>query len=152
MRSPFFFCLLLILFACKNSDSQNSKPNDSGSAKNTAFKDYDTLTLIFAASNYVFYYDNELRIDANGNNFKSISANNSKGIKAILQLFENEAAKKKENLLVLLKIQDVGKLNDASKTSVDLIKTKYFFKEKELTEVEKTVVKITEEAFGVKSQ
>lgn len=146
----FKFNLLFILFACSNCSSQKSKPDDSGSAKNAAFKEYDTLTTIFAVSNYVYYYDNELTIDESSNNFKM--SNSGKGIRSVLTMFELEAAKKKENLLVILKIQSPDKLNETSKATIELIKKRYFFEEVKLNEVEPELIRIIEEANGIKSQ
>lgn len=141
----FFLALLLLLTGYPG----NSRITNSYQCITDTSKNYDTLTVMYAASNYVYYYDNELSVDEKSNNFHQTT---NKGIKDVLLLYTDRSKKKGEKLLVILKIQAPEKLNAYSKAAIALLKANYFYKEEKFNEVEPLLISMTEEAAGIKSQ
>ena len=113
---------------------------------NDTLEDVDSLTVMYAASNQIYYYDNELTVDENMNNFY---ATNNRGIKHVLKRYEFEAKDKGHHFLLVLKIQNQQKLNNYSKSIIEQIKAAYNFKEEKLSEIESQLIELTEKANGI---
>ena len=106
--------------------------------KDTSIQEIDTLTIMIAESNHLYFYDNFLVEDAS--NFMSTT---SKGIESWINHFLNESKQKNHRLVILLKIQKESALNESSRKAIGYIK-KQNYKQGDLKEVEKELIRLTE--------
>jgi hypothetical protein len=110
--------------------------------RNAHLQKTDSLTIMVAASNYIYYHVNELVIDEGTNNFMQTT---NKGIKDVILRYAGEAKEKKHKFLLIIKIQDPGKLNERSHLAIKEAREKYTWKETSLSENEALLIKLTEE-------
>ena len=141
---PAIFPLLSLLILSK--PSTNYGKEIAGQYSNDTLQGIDSLTVMFA-SNYIYYYDNELRIDEQMNNFRMTT---NKGIKRVLMRYEMETKEKNRQFLVILKVRNQQELNDHSKSSIAMIKATYVSKEEKLNDPESELIRATEKANGIK--
>lgn len=104
----------------------------------TTIQKIDTLTVMVAGSNRIYFYENSLEEDAS--NLKTSTA---KGIESWITNSLHESKQKSRQLLIILKIQEPSTLNDASKKAIEYIKQKNH-KQVDLKEVEKELIRLIE--------
>jgi hypothetical protein len=131
------FCLFLFHSPAANKKRYNSvqQPNISSPYK------FDTLHILISKENKIFYYNGHLQEDAS--NFKTGTATS---VKDWVKFSTDESKQRHHQLLIVLKIQSTPALNENSNQLVEFIKKQPNYKQAKLSEVEKELIRITEEA------
>jgi hypothetical protein len=130
------FCLFLF-----PSPAANTKTNNSVQQSNiSATYQFDTLHILISKENKIFYYNGRLQQDAS--NFKTGTATS---VKDWVKFSSDESKQRHHQLLIILKIQSTPALNENSKQFVEFIKKQLNYKQAKLSEVEKELIRITEE-------
>jgi hypothetical protein len=129
--------LLLTLLVCAGSIVDANASRDI-LLRDTSIQKMDTLTIMLAESNRIYFYENSLEEDAS--NLKTTTA---RGIESWITRSLYESTQKAYQLLILLKIQEQSTLNDNSKKAIEYIKQKNY-KQVDLKEVEKELIRLTE--------
>jgi hypothetical protein len=117
----------------------SAKAGNENTFKKFFSPDTDTLNILISAANHIYYYDSP--IAEHDSNFKACSA---RDIRYLILLARDEAKKKGDSLIIVLKIQEAKALNDGSKRAVEYIRKQPGYMEGELTWWEKRLKELTE--------